>query len=305
MLIGSMDNWSFLAPELDEAGARSLLKATAGGCYVYVLWSSAAGKLFPFYVGMGRGDRALRHRQSSARVENRIKAAMWRRCIQAGGQVLYSFPLTRASEDDAKAKERDLIAVIGRRMNCSGPLANLTDGGEGVTGIIQPKGAGSKLAKPLVAEGQSFPSWREASAALGLSRPTIVFRIRNGWPGYSYPDGPHYPNKKGRRSGDDNHKSRAVIAQGKQYPTLTAAAEALGVFPPAILRRITRGWPGYFYEDEGQRPQLKPHRKYPVWVEGTRYEHMVAAARATGISHAVIRYRIARSVRGYRTEAPQ
>lgn len=46
-----------------------------------------------------------------------------------------------------------------------------------------------------------------------------------------------------------NNNARAVRADGADYPSLTAAARALGTSPSVIHRRLKRGHPGYWYLD--------------------------------------------------------
>lgn len=288
---------------LDRSAALTLLRGRSGW-HLYVLWSVTADATFPFYVGIGRHRRALRHQNPTARAQNPIKRAIWDRCIKAGGRILYSFPHLDLDHETAKKAECELIATIGRRMTGSGPLANLTEGGEGVIGVVHRRGGASPKAKPIIAEGRQFPSIHEAASELQLSRPCILSRLRNGWAGYCYPGEPPFPCRQGRKRGSDNPNSRAVVAEGVRYETASAAAAALGVHTPAVTRRITRGWPGYFYEDEGQRPQNAPHRKYPVYVLGTEYPDFCAASEATGIARQTIRSRVLAGAAGYSCANP-
>lgn len=155
---------------LDRLEARRLLRASGGDWYVYVLWSSVGATLLPFYVGMGRRFRALRHQNPCSRAENPIKKAAWERCLAADGAILHSFPASGLSIDQARQSERQLIAAIGRRMTGSGPLANLTEGGEGVIGVVHRKGGASPKAKPIIVDGRRFPSIHEAVAELKINK---------------------------------------------------------------------------------------------------------------------------------------
>lgn len=75
----------------------------------------------PYYVGKGKGDRAFR-------TNRRIRPPKDKSRI-----VFHTKDL---SEDKAFALEVELIAKYGRIDNGTGILRNLTDGGEGASGLI-------------------------------------------------------------------------------------------------------------------------------------------------------------------------
>lgn len=292
-----------LSDLLPRDAMRIRLKEIGEQWYVYALWAVVSNAT-PFYVGMGRRLRAICHSDPSARRGNAMKRAAWDRCIAAGGHIHYSLASSGLTQAEALTAERDLIAAIGRRGVGTGPLSNLTAGGEGVLGLDHPKGGTAKLAKPLLAEGSLFPSKHEAATALGVTASCILQRLRSGWPGYCYQGEVPFPCRKGRKSGSESPVSRAVVADGVRHETLAQAAAALGVHPPAIVRRIKRGWPGYYYEEEGQRPQTKPHRKYAVRVHGIEYPSFVAAGNALGVAHQTIRCRTLAGAPGYSCDNP-
>lgn len=286
----------------DRAGARHFLQSQSDH-YVYVLWTAVGADLAPFYVGLGRGWRAIRHSNPSSHDCNRIKRALWRRCVDAGGTILYSFPAAGLCREAATECEVALIARLGRRLDQTGPLSNITIGGEGSNGANHRKGGRSPKAKPIVAEGQTFPSKHEASTALGLTPQCILSRLRAGWPGYHYMGEEPFPCRKGRRKGADNTNSRAVIVGGARYETVTSAALALGVHPPAITRRITRGWPECYYEDEGPRA-VGRRRAYQISVDGVEYSSTLAASKALGIPRPTITWRLRQGEAGYSSQNP-
>lgn len=75
----------------------------------------------PYYIGKGKGRRAYQKRRYIQRpTEDRIE-------IVAKG----------LSEHEAFILEKKLISYYGRKDLGTGILRNLTDGGEGVTGLIQ------------------------------------------------------------------------------------------------------------------------------------------------------------------------
>ena len=108
--------------------ARSQLRAGRGQYYAYVL-SRPCGT--PFYVGKGVSDRVFCHERDA--INNTLRSHKLntiRALHSAGALVGYSIELM-ASEADALARERELILTHGRHDLGTGPLTNMTDGGEG------------------------------------------------------------------------------------------------------------------------------------------------------------------------------
>lgn len=102
--------------------------------------------------------------------------------------------------------------------------------------------------------------------------------------------------------GGDNPTSRAVTADGQKFSCLKHAGEAFNVEAGAISSRIKNGWEGYYYEDEGQRPQTKNilgrYRK-PLVVEGREFFSASDASRELGIDVRMISKRIGLGWDGY------
>jgi hypothetical protein len=89
----------------------------------------------PFYVGKGFGKRFRAHAEAARRGERSHKANIIRKIIREGGEVGYMFFAENLTEMQANVKEVEMISTIGRKPN--GPLVNLTDGGEGVSGLVR------------------------------------------------------------------------------------------------------------------------------------------------------------------------
>ena len=96
--------------------------------YVYVLFDAAA---VPRYVGKGRRNRTVSTKKLTAR--NYMKNAF----IADTLRVLGDIPLVKVRENmtekEAFKIEIAMIAAIGRRGNGTGPLTNVSPGGDGLT----------------------------------------------------------------------------------------------------------------------------------------------------------------------------
>lgn len=100
--------------------------------YVYSLIDPRTNT--PFYIGKGKGKRCQAHfRQARQRkcknkhLENKIRQ-IWNEGFQIDVDILF----TTENEEDAYLKEIETIKLYGRRSNNTGPLVNLTEGGDGV-----------------------------------------------------------------------------------------------------------------------------------------------------------------------------
>jgi hypothetical protein len=94
----------------------------------------------PFYVGSGKDNRYKRHLDKSQLNlnYNTIKNGKLKHIIESGYNPLeYVVILINGlTEDIARSKEMEVVKEIGRINLGTGPLANLTDGGEGMSNHI-------------------------------------------------------------------------------------------------------------------------------------------------------------------------
>jgi len=99
--------------------------------YIYVLCRPDGS---PFYVGKGIKYRALDH-EAEARNTKRLthKLNVIRHVHKGGVGVGYYLDSFFDDENECLARERELIAIIGRHDLKIGPLTNQTDGGEGTS----------------------------------------------------------------------------------------------------------------------------------------------------------------------------
>ncbi len=125
------------------------------GNYEYV---TPAGKILkfpypPFYVGQGKGNRSQVHLKAALRDEScvtkerSIKARTIRAIVSSGKFPEIRILSSLLIRSLAIALEIDLIAGIGRRKLGTGPLSNMTDGGEGVHGFILDEKTRSKMSR--------------------------------------------------------------------------------------------------------------------------------------------------------------
>jgi hypothetical protein len=131
--------------------------------YVYVYRDPRPSKNNqPVYVGKGTGDRDLSHWSKGS--HNKPFQDFISHLKQRGFVSPCQRVLETESEAEAFAKEVELIALYGRRNTNTGTLFNLTDGGEGVAGMVktsEQKAVDGKFSK----EHWQDPEYREKVVA--------------------------------------------------------------------------------------------------------------------------------------------
>lgn len=106
--------------------------------YVYVYWRLDENKR-PFYVGKGKGERAWAPHPQNPHFNRIVAKHPYKISCAWHGE----------SEEEAFRIERLLIAVFGRRNNQTGTLTNLTDGGQGTSGIVFSEERNRKISAAL------------------------------------------------------------------------------------------------------------------------------------------------------------
>ncbi|HEY1441990.1 MAG TPA: GIY-YIG nuclease family protein, partial [Mycobacterium sp.] len=136
--------------------------------YTYALMRETG---VPFYIGKGKGDRWDHHeRQARAGIRDH-RCAIIRDMQSRGFHVIKLKIHEGLTEAVAHEYEIALIKAVGRGRN--GPLVNLTDGGEGITGFRFPPG--KKLSAEHVAKRSAARRGKKLSAE---SRANIGARQR-------------------------------------------------------------------------------------------------------------------------------
>lgn len=254
--------------------------------YVYTMWRFDRSSPVPFYVGKGRGYRAMHHELPSKGGRNPHKQRIIDLHRMKGWWIGYSLSFY-TSERAAFRAECRLIAHFGRSGLRTGILANLTNGGEGTAGHIGLRGDTNPRARPIVADGEPFTYVGAAARKLGVDTPVIIHRVKNGWPGYYYQDEGQRPQK----AGITQRYRKEISVLGTVYLSLSQAAQATGMGFRIIAARAARGWEGYFYLADGPQPRREKGRRcdnVAVIVRGNRFPSIAMAALATGESVAKI-----------------
>lgn len=144
----------------------------------------------PFYVGKGHGGRSESHVRAAKRNrQHSHKEARIRKIISEGHEVIVKRTRSLNTEAHAFKRERQLVSIIGRRVERTGPLTNLTDGGEGTAGYVFTKSDRLLLKKRcqergltrlIKYKGESL-TLNDWGSRLGIKPHTIRCRILAGW----------------------------------------------------------------------------------------------------------------------------
>jgi hypothetical protein len=95
----------------------------------------------PFYVGKGKEDRWEHHVKQAKKQRttdsNKLKINTIRKILKQGQEPLIKFIDINLSEDQAFELEEFMIGWIGRLDLGTGTLTNMTNGGEGLSGLVR------------------------------------------------------------------------------------------------------------------------------------------------------------------------
>lgn len=141
----------------------------------------------PFYIGKGHNNRMFAHLQEyRLRKKNHLSNKI-NKILKLGNDPVMFKIYENLSEEEAFEKEIFLINTIGRKIKNEGPLVNIVDGGNGVTGLVHTKDSRKKMSL----KGDKHPNWgknhkestkKKISERLklnnGMRRPEISEKVR-------------------------------------------------------------------------------------------------------------------------------
>lgn len=119
---------------MNKAEAEGLLASANGRFYVYLLLRPDGT---PFYVGKGKGRRLFFHESEALGDGRSHKLNTIRAITRAEKQLGYKIVAFYEGEAECHRREIEEIRRIGRHDLKTGPLTNLTEGGEGTSGLSE------------------------------------------------------------------------------------------------------------------------------------------------------------------------
>lgn len=178
----------------------------------------------PFYIGIGD--------EESRAYEKKGRTRVWKNIAKKGYEVEILFE--DLTWEEACQKEREFIALYGRRDLGLGTLVNLTDGGEGTLGYKHTEETKEKCR--TAASGKN-------NAMFGKTRPDhsenmkgdknpCYGRVGNKHPMYNKPG-----YWKGKSRSD---KAKRVLYKGIEYESQTALAKHLGVSKALVTKMVKK-----------------------------------------------------------------
>lgn len=109
----------------------------------------------PFYVGKGVGKRIKQHYNPGELSRKNLKNSKIKSILNIGLKPIELYIHENLTETEACKIECELILLIGRLELKTGPLTNMTDGGDGVSGYIATDEL--KLKRSINSQGSKNP----------------------------------------------------------------------------------------------------------------------------------------------------
>jgi hypothetical protein len=111
----------------------------------------------PFYIGKGKDDRKMVHLRNY-RLNNKTHLSNKILDLRNNGiEPIITELYVNLTEEESLDIEKKLISIIGRRILKSGPLVNITDGGEGISGLKHTHESRKKMSN----KGEKHPNWNK------------------------------------------------------------------------------------------------------------------------------------------------
>jgi len=129
----------------------------------------------PFYIGKGKEGRKLVHLKDY-KLKNKTHLSNKILSIRNNGLEPFIVELyDNLSEEESLIIEKNLISIIGRRILKSGPLVNITDGGEGVSGLKHTFESRIKMSN----KGENHPNWNKKLSETTCKKISEKLKLNN------------------------------------------------------------------------------------------------------------------------------
>ena len=109
----------------------------------------------PFYIGKGQNERMFIHLKDYRLKRKNHMSNKINKLKKNGIEPIIIKLYDGLTEKEAFDKEIFLIKYIGRKLKEEGPLVNIVDGGEGVSGLVHTKESREKMSL----KGDKHPNW--------------------------------------------------------------------------------------------------------------------------------------------------
>lgn len=165
----------------------------------------------PFYIGKGIGDRyfpSLHNRKEQPYLRNKL-------CKLGYENVKIHFLHKNLTEEEAFTWEKYWIKYIGRKDKKEGTLCNLTNGGDGVSGVIPTEESNLKRSQTLKGRNKGIPLSKETCRKISESNKGVQAGEKNPMFGRCGKDSRHFTSDSKRKISEAN-KGKVLSEETKQ-----------------------------------------------------------------------------------------
>lgn len=145
--------------------------------YVYAYFDPDSGE--PFYIGKGKGKRARWHLMPSSRARRTYFYNKVRKLVRLGKPPIIRMLLTGITDEESLTFESFFILAIGRLNdpNNPGPLLNLTNGGEGLSGMVHSQSTRALMSAKM----KGRPNNRRGATQTKAAKALISLAVTKRW----------------------------------------------------------------------------------------------------------------------------